>query len=566
MRPFARPILAFLVFTGAVVGSTASARADIAFTRSDVSGASNVTAVTLADVDDQHGPDLLTVGNGVLQLRLNQGDGTFAAPSTVSTTTTTASGTQACVPFQIAVADVVGGTANLGGDGTADIVIGCASGTLNNAPVGGVLARIPGNGDGTFGGILVSGIGTAGTSPRSGETRFALAEWRESGPPVVVFPMAGSNNGTPYHVFCFSYDWVTSDCAAGGPDSSSNIAFGPIVAGEADGGDFDEVLTQGPTGVLRTFGVDTGTLGPPRDQSWGSIATGPGTRWSTIAIGDIQRDGRPDVVTTSGTVSDAFVNVILGETLAGDPSGAPNRLSYVATPFVSVPRLVGGVLLDADGDERPDFVGAVNNGRVVVQRTSAKGTLGSPEYVEGTGFPGDPNYDIAPYAKADLNGDGKDDFVVTSPGASTIEVLLNGATPPAGGGGTVPPGGGTGTGGTGTGGTGTGTGGAGSPQSQPTPSVPKLVISSLRVKGRTFSVEVNLAATVRFGIQTCKSKKAGKKTKTTCKTVAKLSGSAGKAGRISVKAPTKLRKGSYRVTATAVGATSVQSTLRLPRP
>ncbi|MEN0012971.1 MAG: VCBS repeat-containing protein, partial [Solirubrobacteraceae bacterium] len=412
---FRRPLRALALAVSLFAVHTSVAHADIAFTRSDVPNANGVTSVALGDLDGKNGPDLVTVESGGLVVRLNNGNGTFGAPSTIPTT----NGNSSCVPYQVQIADVVGGLANLGGDGANDLVLACYSGVYKGTSAGGVLARIPGTGQGTFGDILVSGIGTA-SSPLMGESRFALAEWRESGPPVVVFPMEGYDysSGT-FHVFCWSYDWVKTDC------SNTRMArLSPIVAGEADGGDFDEVLTMSPTGELQTFGIDTGAVGPPRLQSWGTVSSGVGTRWSTIMVGDLQHDGRPDVVTTSSSVSDGFVNTILG---------VPGMLSYSANPYTSTARLVGGALLDADGDGVLDFVGALNNGTVIVQRGTTAGSLFAPDTVPGTGFPGDPNSGVAPTASADLDGNGTTDFVAATPGASTIEVLLNGALGNGGG-------------------------------------------------------------------------------------------------------------------------------------
>ncbi len=130
-----------------------------------------------------------------------------------------------------------------------------------------------------------------------------------------------------------------------------------------------------------------------------------------VAIGDLNRDGIPDVV--SGSPTTPGVTVRLGNELGGLGDGTAVSQSLGV-------RQVG--LADFNGDGIPDLV------------TSRTG-LGAPEVVscmlgigDGTFGPrlDNPTVDVLDFAIADMNRDGRPDLVVGQPnaGGSFIRVLL----------------------------------------------------------------------------------------------------------------------------------------------
>ena len=101
----------------------------------------------------------------------------------------------------------------------------------------------------------------------------------------------------------------------------------------------------GSVGVL--FGKGNGTLQLPTVYA----TTGA---WG-LAVGDLNTDGKPDIVTTSGTVS-----VLLNR---GDGTFAP-EVSYDSFRYGSL----SGAVADINGDGRPDLVVTLVQGGMVTAR------------------------------------------------------------------------------------------------------------------------------------------------------------------------------------------------------
>ena len=156
-----------------------------------------------------------------------------------------------------------------------------------------------------------------------------------------------------------------------------------------------------------------------------TFAVGSGPTW--VAVGDFNGDGRPDVVTANngaGTVS-----VLLNTTPAGAtaPTFAPQVTFAVGTDPFSV--AVG----DFNGDGRPDLAVA-NFGSSTVSvllNTTAAGATAPTFAPQVTFAVGSGSYYVA---SGDFNGDGKPDLVVSNANADTVSVLLDttadGATAP----------------------------------------------------------------------------------------------------------------------------------------
>lgn len=538
MRLFTATVLAATL----VAASATTARADVDFARSDLPDASAIISLELGDLDGRDGPDVVTVSTTAgVEVRLNRGDGTFGAPRAFATA--------GCTPFQVVLGDVADNGPGLLADGRLDAAIACTSG---------LLGRLPGDGTGAFGAYVSAGgaIGTAG-APTPGEDRLALAYWRRPGlPPVAIYPEAGFDYSTfsGYQILCYSYDWAQNDCSQSPHPSSdpTNIAPGPLMAGEFDGGDVDEVGAVGRNNTLNGYGIDAGPL-TNRVQPFGTIDGQP----RDIIVGDLEPDGRPDVLTSASSTTAAHVNVIGGE--AG-------RLGYTAVPFAAQPDLRRIALLDADGDQHPDVVGALGDGRVAVQRGDGGGSLAAPQLVVGSGFDGAAAGQAVSLATGDVDRNGSVDVVVAHPFAGTIELLRNrsAATPgPGPGPGPEPL--------------------PGTPAPNvPAPVAPKPIVAvrpavraplkldRLRVDRRVVSVRASAATTVAFAVARCRSVVRGsgraRRRRTVCTTVARLSSTVRRAGRAAAAIPARVSGGSYRVTASARGAQSLVRQLTVAPP
>ncbi len=154
-----------------------------------------------------------------------------------------------------------------------------------------------------------------------------------------------------------------------------------------------------------------------------SFATG--TNPSSVAIGDINVDGVPDLaVANSGSDT---VSVLLNTTAFG--AATPSFVSQ--QPFAVGAAPVSVALGDLNGDRRPDLVIA-NSGSVNVSvRFNVSGSAApTPSFTAlqtiGSG--------VIPSSVAlgDLNGDGKPDLVVADSDSDNVSVLLNSTIPGTG--------------------------------------------------------------------------------------------------------------------------------------
>ena len=234
--------------------------------------------------------------------------------------------------------------ADVNGDGKPDLLIGnmCADGTCSNGSVGVLL----GNGDGTF--------QTAVTYSSGGLYSFSLA--------------AADMNGD------------------GKPDL--------LVANECA----DNNCSNGVIGVL--LGNGDGTFNNPVDYSSAGLYA------LAIAIGDVNGDGKPDVVVanqcgSSNDCSTGSIGILLGN---GDGTFQP-ATTTVAPVLANIQSLV---LADFTGDHKLDVASGAGN---AILLGNGDGTFQSPIALGANG-PG--------IAVGDFNGDGRPDLAVGG-----VSVLLN---------------------------------------------------------------------------------------------------------------------------------------------
>jgi FG-GAP-like repeat len=172
---------------------------------------------------------------------------------------------------------------------------------------------------------------------------------------------------------------------------------------------------EGEVSVL--LGNGDGTFQSPvsYDLAWGFPAT-------SIAIGDVNRDGKPDLVVTGYNPANniSFLSVLLGNgdgtfgSVIGTPTGGGINSTYTALPL-SV------AIANFDTSGKTD-VAEVNGPHIEVLPGNGNGT-----------FPGALRFtaDVTPWALAvaDFNGDGKPDIVVANLGSNDVTILLNATVP-----------------------------------------------------------------------------------------------------------------------------------------
>ena len=139
-----------------------------------------------------------------------------------------------------------------------------------------------------------------------------------------------------------------------------------------------------------------------------------------VAIGDLDGDGKPDLVVvnnSSNTIS-VYRNIITSGTITSNSFAAK-------VDFVTGSSPISIALGDLDGDGKLDIVvGNLNSPTVsVLHNTSISGSITSSSFAAKVDF----TVGTYPYSVAigDVDGDGKPDIVVNNEGSSTVSVLRN---------------------------------------------------------------------------------------------------------------------------------------------
>ena len=333
--------------------------------------------LAVADINNDGNADIVTAnqaGNSVGVL-LGNGNGTFQ----VSTTYSAGSISN---PYDVAVADV-------NADGKLDVLT--ANNTTNSAGV------LLGNGNGTFQPVVTYATGVADGRP----TAIAVADVTGDGKPDLV-----TANQFGYNITVFA------GTGTGTFRAPASYAFGPNAAPldvtvtdlNADGRPDLVMANAGSNTVALLMGQGGGGFLP------GPYAVGPGASFTPfgVAAGDVNGDGRPDVVTANSVNS--TVSVLLNQ---GGSLGA-------ATSFQNSGSPANIVVADINGDGRADLLTAnPSDPAFAVLLGNGDGTFQPfSRYVTSN--------DNAPLglAVADVNGDGRPD-VLTANAGGTVGVLLN---------------------------------------------------------------------------------------------------------------------------------------------
>lgn len=319
------------------------------------SGGREVAAISAADVNGDGIPDLLVANAyyyNTIGVMLANGYGAYLPVVTY--------GSGGGFPVSIVPIDV-------NGDGKIDLVV------LNQTPCyactgDGLVAVLLGNGDGTFQSAKTYDSG--GVGPAAGDL----------GPnPMAVVDMNGDGK----------LDVVVANCA---PKGST---------GCGDGG--------GRVGVL--LGNGDGTFQPVITYGTGFSLGGTG-----LAVGDLNGDGKLDLIVTGscGSCQQGHIAVLLG-----DGHGAFKRSVQYALLGANATGIAVG---DLNSDGRLDVVVGgcsssdcfTSHGLVTVMLGNGDGTFGTPRGYDSGGRLADG------LALADVNGDGSLDILV----ANTIDTSL----------------------------------------------------------------------------------------------------------------------------------------------
>jgi hypothetical protein len=177
-------------------------------------------------------------------------------------------------------------------------------------------------------------------------------------------------------------------------------------------------LTSSTVSVL--FNTTAPGAATPSFAAQQTFATGGGP-W-TVAVGDLNGDGRPDLAVANAF--EATASVLLNTTAPGAaiPSFAAQRTFDVGDTPISV------AISDVNGDGRSDLAVANQNSNTVsvLLNATAPGAA-TPS------FAAQQTFDTGAYPRsvtvADFNGDGRPDLVLPDQNSNTVSVLLNTLAP-----------------------------------------------------------------------------------------------------------------------------------------
>jgi len=287
---------------------------------------------------------------------------------------------------------------DVNGDGKPDLVV--ANGCQDSDCNNASVSVLLGNGDGTFQPAV--NYGWAGYIA----TSVAIGDLNGDGHPDLVVgsgcPEGGCTNGA-VGVLLGNGDGTFQPPVT----YSSGGFYGWVAIGDVNGdGKPDLVVANswGTVGVL--LGNGDGTFQAPVNYGSGGFAP------LSVTIGDVNGDGKPDLLVancgTGGGCYNGLVGVLLGN---GDGTFQP------AVSYSSGGSAQAIAIADVNGDGHPDLV--VANCGLAVLLGNGDGTFQAPVGYNSGGICGDS------VAVADLNGDGRPDVVIGNWGSSSVGVLLN---------------------------------------------------------------------------------------------------------------------------------------------
>jgi Bacterial Ig-like domain (group 3)/FG-GAP-like repeat len=383
------------------------------------SGGTDSPSVAVADVNGDGKPDLLVANrcainscNGSVAVLLGNGDGTFKAAASY--------GSGGLYAYSVAIADV-------DGDGKPDLLVAnlCAIDNCSVSTVGVLL----GNGDGTFQAVAVYGFGGFDS------ISVAVADVNGDGKPdllVANYCATSSNcNGGTVSVLLGNGDGTFQTAASYGSGGSYAIS---VTVGDVNGDGKPDLLVANhcATSDCGSGGSVSLLLGNGDGTFQTAASYGSGGWYAiSVAVGDVNGDGKPDLLVanycvSSSNCSGGTVGVLLGN---GDGTfQVAANYSSGGTDAYSV--AVG----DVNGDGKPDLLVAnycatfsnCNGGTVAALLGNGDGTFQAAQSY-------DTAYGTQSIALGDMNGDGRLDVAAANGGNGnpSITILRNILSAPA---------------------------------------------------------------------------------------------------------------------------------------
>jgi hypothetical protein len=162
--------------------------------------------------------------------------------------------------------------------------------------------------------------------------------------------------------------------------------------------------------------LTTGSFGTRVDLSVPGVPSG-------LAVADLDGDGKPEIVTANNNSSSVSIlqNVSTGGLLTSSSFAAPLNLAVGSGPWTVA-------LVDVNGDGKPDIITVNQNDSThkvsILRNLAVIGTLTTSSFAPAVSLPGSGEY----LTVGDLDGDGKPDVVVGYYSGASIYVYRNTVT------------------------------------------------------------------------------------------------------------------------------------------
>ncbi len=193
--------------------------------------------------------------------------------------------------------------------------------------------------------------------------------------------------------------------------SESGLAniYGVSIA-DMNGDGVPDIVAVGPNGIYITYAQGDGTLGSAPAPEVGQVST-----WATLV--DVDGDGNLDVVSAGDTA--LKLSLGRGDGTFGPPQPITSSGNFGDVNYIH-PRVISG---DFNGDGKQDLLATGSTGPYTSQLYILFGHGGTFDPPQPVPISFGPFGDLAVAKVADLNKDGRSDFVYLQNNPSTVDVL-----------------------------------------------------------------------------------------------------------------------------------------------
>jgi hypothetical protein len=363
-------------------------------------------AVAFGDLDGDGKSDLAVVNGNTVSVFLNTSS---SGAVSFATKVDFLVGYTGSYPYYIAIGD-------LDGDGKPDLVVPNTYGTSVS------ILRNTSSSLGSISFATKVDVGAYGAGPRS----LAIGDLDGDGKLDLVMANYTNNNITVLNNRSTIGNITTSSFVLTTTLASTGTGPYSVAIGDLDGdGKPDLAVTNLATGI-NNVSVFRNTSSGGGTTFAAKVDFATGTSPKTVVIGDLDGDGLLDLaVANAGTNT---VSVLRNTSSIGNISFDTKADFTVGTGTASAPRSVA--IGDFDGDGKPDLAVANNFNSTTANVSILRNTGTSGVSFTSASFAAHLDFNTAPYASSvaigDLDGDGKPDFAVANSYAtSPLSVFRN---------------------------------------------------------------------------------------------------------------------------------------------